>query len=279
MAICFRALVFMLLLPALASAVDSCDQNVTVVPLVFDESERLWYGTFHLGESTNLSLLIDTSSLNVAVDPSLYKPSTQSTELHQSGDLQYTTIDGNGCGHENIEFEAYADTMSIQGLVAWNHKFAYVMSSTPPKNNTITSFSHDGVVGYGVPTMLGGTELLGRPFFQQLCEQSQVTECRFGVAFGTSGRGVQVLGGIDATLIQGEPTFAPIEDGSRTWSVRGDVAIGGMTVLRDQTLTVDTGTAGVCSLPILISLFPADVRRLSDQLMRSVSFSVNLPSR
>ena len=61
-----------------------------------------WYGTFDVGEAKDLSLLIDTGSSDVAVNPDLYKPSPHSENLHEKGQLSYATAQENGCGKSHV---------------------------------------------------------------------------------------------------------------------------------------------------------------------------------
>jgi hypothetical protein len=116
-----------------------------------------------------------------------------------------------------------------------------VIPTTPPNNGTITEFPHDGLVGFG-GTFANETQLGGVPFFQTLCNQGVVDQCRYGIAFGTNGTGVQVLGGVDKHLVEGD--FVDV-DASDTPT--GSVVAGGKKVLTDQLLVFDSGTANVSS--------------------------------
>lgn len=138
-----------------------------------------WYGTFDVGESKNLSLLIDTASQDVAVNPTRYKPTPESQNLHENGSLVYDTTQVNGCGTANISYSVYADTVSMAGLESRNQTLANVIRTRPGRKGVLTRFPHDGLVGFA-GTSANETQPSGIPFLQNLCDQGQVEECRFG---------------------------------------------------------------------------------------------------
>ena len=205
-----------------------------------------WYGSFDVGETKNLSLLIDTGSDDVAVNPGLYKPTSQSHNLNETGSLGYGTTEADGCGFAKIKYSTYTDVVSFAGLVAHNQTLANVISTPPPNNATITKFPHQGLVGFG-GTKANETQLGGVPFFQTLCNQGFVDECRFGLALGTSGRGQQILGGVDGGLFEGHLVSAPWVHGEPE-VIQGGLIIDGVngTVVRgNQTFIFDSGTANI----------------------------------
>lgn len=220
--------------------------SFATAPELQDAGTGFWYGTFSIGSSTNLSLLIDTASSDVAINPGLYKPSSHSENLHQTGHLQYATTQADGCGYADIKYHTYSDTVSLAGLTASNQVFAEVINSTPPNPQTVTVFGHDGLVGFG-GTLASQTQLGGTPFLQQLCDEGVVKECRFGLAYGTQGRGKQILGGVDISLFDGKLAFSPINPGA-TVGITGDVVYKnehGSGKLKSQVLVLDSGTANV----------------------------------
>ncbi|OLN85417.1 Gastricsin [Colletotrichum chlorophyti] len=198
-----------------------------------------WYGSFDVGLSTNLSLLIDTGSSDLAVNPDRYKPSSASVNLHQEGLLQYITVFENGCGSANISYSVFNDTMSFINLTVPLQTFASVKPTSPPDNNTLTAFPHDGLAGFRGRNV---SRLHATPFFHQLCEQGTVRECRFGLALKSDGTGVQLLGQVDETLASGPFAKATIKT---EWAVRGDVRVRGQAVAQNQVLILDSGTANV----------------------------------
>ena len=75
-----------------------------------------------------------------------------------------------------------------------------------------------------------------------LCSQNAVSECRFGLAFGTSGTGKMVLGGVDQTLIKGSMSTGSAQ---QQWFVNGNVAVNGKVVASGASILLDSGTANV----------------------------------
>jgi hypothetical protein len=112
---------------------------------------------------------------------------------------------------------------------------------------TITQFPHNGIVGYG-GTKASDTVLGGKPFFQTLCDQGVVDECRFGIAYGTSGSGKHILGGVDHSLFEGELShtepnldFGPVfYNGSIVYKTASETK-----TIEDQVILLDSGTANV----------------------------------
>ena len=181
-----------------------------------------WYGIFSIGDSNNLSLLIDTGSTDLAVNPELYTPSPKSHNLHQRGRLQFYSAQADGCGFADVKYKTFTDEACFAGMTSRNQTLAEVVKTPPPNHETISKFPHDGLVGLG-GTNASQTVLGGTPFFQQLCDQGAVKECRFGIAYGTEGRGKQILGGVDSELYHGELAFSPINTTYSTVSANGTV--------------------------------------------------------
>ncbi|TQN71643.1 Pepsin A, partial [Colletotrichum shisoi] len=198
-----------------------------------------WFGSFDVGLSRNLSLVIDTGSSDLAVNPDRYKSSSASVDLQQQGVLKYGTVFENGCGVAVINYSTFNDSMSFANLSVPVQTFASVKSTPPPDNDTVTQFPHDGVAGLGSFKRSG---LKATPFFHQLCDQGTVKECRFGLAFKGDGTGVQVLGEVDQTLFSGSLAKATIKD---EWLVLGDVGVEGHLVAQNQTILVDSGTVNI----------------------------------
>ena len=202
-----------------------------------------WYGTFGVGDSQNLSLLIDTGSSDVGVDTAKYEPGPASMNLHISGNHSYATAFANGCGEVNVSYHGYADRVSHAGLWVKNQHLYHIAKETPPNKQTLTEIPHDGIVGFAGNTtkysFLGGL-----PYLQNLCKESLVEECRFGLAFDTSGTGKEILGGIETDMIEGEMTVVETE-GHTQWSGTGTVTAKGSPIFENATVIFDTGTAGV----------------------------------
>ncbi|KAF7549998.1 hypothetical protein G7046_g8156 [Stylonectria norvegica] len=155
-----------------------------------------WYGSFNVGLSYNLSLLIDTGSGDLVVNPDLYIPSAASEDLNETKRFFYITTQENGCGEADIQARKFNDTVTLAGLKAVGQRIGSIIATPPPNSAIITQFPHQGIVGLAGSTATQ-TPLRGVPFFQTLCNQGQVEECRFGLAFGTKGHGRQIFGGVD----------------------------------------------------------------------------------
>lgn len=213
------------------------------VPLHLDGG--FWFGSFDVGESKNLSLLIDTGSSDLIVNPGLYKPSSKSVNLNRSTELEYGTAQSNGCGFADIKAAEYTDQVSVAGYTVKNQTFGTVIKTPPPDNSTITQFPGQGIVGLmGVTrsdTVTGGV-----PFFQHLCNRNIVPECRFGLALGTNGKGKQVVGGFDSSLFHGTPVTTPLYHRFE-WVIDGglDPALGVKQTQLQQHILLDVGTSNV----------------------------------
>ncbi|KAK5172235.1 uncharacterized protein LTR77_003873 [Saxophila tyrrhenica] len=206
-----------------------------------------WLGTFDVGASKNVDLLIDTGSADVAINPDLYQPSPHAQNLHQKGELQYITTNSDGCGVADIKYQTFTDTVCMAGLTSHNQTLAKLIKTKPPNAGTITVFRHGGLVGFG-GTKASQTQIGGKPFFQQLCDQGAVKACRFGLAYGTEGRGKQILGGVDKSLFKGDLSFSPINPIFSPVEADGNVVYSnenGSGKIKNQYFIFDSGTANI----------------------------------
>jgi pepsin A len=77
---------------------------VVILDLIFLGIPRLiipqsfWFGSFDVGDSKNLTLLIDTGSSDVIVNPGLYKRGPQSVDTHSTFTNTYGTTESDGSG-------------------------------------------------------------------------------------------------------------------------------------------------------------------------------------
>ncbi|KAF2860896.1 acid protease [Piedraia hortae CBS 480.64] len=205
-----------------------------------------WFGSFDVGNAKNLSLLIDTGSSDVAVNPGLYKPGSESSDLQHAGDLGYATVNVNGCGKAKIHYNTFEDAVTQGQLTAHKQALGNIVATPPPDNGTITTLPHDGLVGFGVP-QAGQTQMGGKPFFSSLCEQKSVDKCRFGLAYGTDGTGAQILGGVDNSLFDGD---LKTSSSDTTWNAQCSVKINNKdSVSENQKVLFDSGTANVVGPP------------------------------
>ncbi|KAK0251179.1 hypothetical protein LTR91_005281 [Friedmanniomyces endolithicus] len=218
---------------------------------------RFWYGTFNIGARRNLSLLIDTGSSDVSTNPDLYKPSPSSLDLHRDGVLSYSTGEEDGCGTANISYHTYADAVSFAGSTACNQTFAVVIAKPPPNNGTITQFPNQGIVGFS-RTFASATQLDAIPFFQTLCNEGSVRECKFGLALGTDGTSTQISGATDRKIYVGHLVTVDA-DPNEVVAFDGAITANGITTLTGATIISDSGTANIVGPT-------SDVRKLFDIL-------------
>lgn len=210
-----------------------------------------WYGSFDIGDSKNVSLLIDTGSSDVFLNPGLYSPSTDSKNLHKINVANYITAQTNGCGNATITARVFTDTVSAAGLVSKNQTFGMVIKETPPNSGTVTKFPRQGLVGMsGVKANYTLNESV--PWFRNLCDQGQVHQCRFGLAFGTEGKGRQILGGADRSLFDGElvhPARAPYD-----LHYVDAVVDDSKGVVFNRSVTFDSGTDNVSGASLILNI-------------------------
>lgn len=104
-----------------------------------------------------------------------------------------------------------------------------------------TSLPHQGIVGFS-GQFVEQFPTNSTSFFQSLCDQKVVTECRFGLALTSNGTGTQILGELDSSLYTGSLAVGPVY---QEWVVWGDLAINGTVVARDLVVELDSGTATI----------------------------------
>lgn len=110
-------------------------------------------------------------------------------------------------------------------------------SPAPDGTNLIPA---NGIVGFS------GSEVSNfdgpRPFFQSLCDQGQIEECRFGIALGSEGKGKQIIGALANSLYQGDLITTSI---LFEWFFYADIALGGRIIKQNVPVELDTGTATI----------------------------------
>ena len=131
--------------------------------------------------------------------------------------------------------DLFLDNISFGGITANNQALGSVVSTTPVGN----TFPHDGIVGFASQAVSGFNET---PFFQSLCDEGHVAECRFGLALKTDGTGKMILGEADKSLYNGELSVAPVLE---EWFLKGDVAVNGKVIAADALMLLDSGTANI----------------------------------
>lgn len=108
--------------------------------------------------------------------------------------------------------------------------------------NANFTLPNDGVVGFS------GQRFVQFPdnsttFFQSLCNEKLVDECRFALALTANGTGTQVLGELDTSLYEGALAVTPSLLG--TWAIAADLHIGNKVVETNMILELDSGTSPI----------------------------------
>lgn len=195
-------------------------------------SGGFWFGDFTVGGSSNLSMLIDTGSADIIVNPGFYAAGKISKPLNQTFQDNYGTTSSDGTGNSQLVGNLYIEQVSFGDLTA-----TQLIGST----NATSQLPNAGIVGFSDKRFSGFPDN-STSFFQSLCTQGQVEECRFGLALENVVRGSLVVGELDATQFDGNLTVSPIVAG---WIIGGDIAVSGTVVERDALIELDSGTATI----------------------------------
>lgn len=196
--------------------------------------QGFWFANFTVGASRSLELLVDTGSTDVILDYGKYRASPFSKNLHQTYSAPFGTTNSNGSGSETATGPLYDDLVGTAGLNVYNQELGVI--SDPDAS---IQFPHDGLIGFAGPYL---SAFNGTPWFQNLCDQQKVPECRFGLAFNTDGTGTQILGFLDQSRFPGSLTVAPLID---EWVLYGDVALNGKVIEPNRNLFTDSGTTTI----------------------------------
>ncbi|RDL31832.1 uncharacterized protein BP5553_09234 [Venustampulla echinocandica] len=200
-----------------------------------------WFGEFTVGGSSNISLLIDTGSGDVVLNPGIYVPGKASQTLNITFENSYGSTESNGTGSSTVKGALYRDEMSFGSLTSQQDFGSITRSGKSPIQGS-------GIVSFSGP-IFGQFPTNSLSFFQTLCTQKKVSQCRFGLVLGADGMGAQVLGELDTSLYDGELNTAPILE---PWVVSGDIVIDGKTIATDHIIEMDSGTANPNpKLPVL----------------------------
>lgn len=137
--------------------------------------------------------------------------------------------------------DLYSDVVTFGGLTATQIVGSANGTSLLPKS---------GIVGFSgqrfnqFPASSSATS-----FFQSLCNQKKVSECRFGLALSDDGIGTQILGELDTSLYTGDLVVAPIIE---KWVLPGDLVVSGVVQERDLPIELDSGTATIVGYVIYL---------------------------
>lgn len=233
----------------LGCAAAGSSKPLLTIPLVF--AEGFWFGNFTAGDAADLSLLIDTGSSDVFVNPDLYKPSSESHTLNQTISMSFITTKPNGCGGMMLKSNVVTDKLVVGSYTATNQSIGTVVKTPQPNPDIITQFPGQGIIGL-VGKSADDSSFGGTPFFQHLCDEGQVDECRFGLGLETSGTGSLSLGGVDRTLLSGDMATAPLD--GQQWIIQGGLPSDILDVGVQQSMFLDSGTSNV-SVSFTLPLF------------------------
>ncbi|KAJ5900153.1 acid protease [Penicillium taxi] len=210
------------------------------------ESNYFWFGSFNVGNSRNLTLLIDTGSSDVIINPGYYRRGSASVNIHKNFTNTYGSTESDGSGTGTVTGSLYNDTVSFGSFHA--HQTVGSASAGASGDALIPA---DGIVGFAglEESAFGGAS----PFFHSLCDQGLVSACRFGVILWDDGKGTQVLGALDKSLFKGELTTTSI---IQEWVMWADIALNGRIIERNAIVELDTGTATIIGpLDVVIGIF------------------------
>ncbi|MCJ1442906.1 MAG: hypothetical protein MMC23_003403 [Stictis urceolatum] len=201
--------------------------------VVETNDQGFWFANFTIGAAKEQSILIDTGSSDAIMNPGLYKPSAGSKNLHQNFRISYATTNPDGSGSESASGPKYQDLISLSGSnlsVSAQTLGSITSPQSPP------TFPHDGLIGFGSED---GSALRASPWFHSLCNEGALDECRFGLAFGTQGTGMQYFGSVESSEFTGELTSAPI---TGEWELQGDIVLNGKVIESGADIITDSGT-------------------------------------
>ena len=101
-----------------------------------------WYASFDVGDSKNLSLIVDTGSQAVVLNPELYRQSPESIDLKIRNRFEYGTAQANGCGTLSLAYDGYEDAVTFSGLISKHQRLAAGRRSQPRNDGVITQLPH-----------------------------------------------------------------------------------------------------------------------------------------
>lgn len=210
-----------------------------------------WYASFDIGDSKGLSLILDTGSDYVSVNPRLYKPSPASVDVGEEGVYTYSSMEENGCGSAAVSYHAYRDTMTYEGLTVKGQSLG-ASKEMPESPGNYTKFEHDGLIGLTLSpaSSLANTK---STYLNSLCHQKLIEPCRLGLAFGFDKTGTMALGPAEESLFEGP--LSTMSAGPN-WATTGKLVIHGTEVIaHGKEIYYDSGTRNVKPAPSFF-LFP-----------------------
>lgn len=104
-----------------------------------------------------------------------------------------------------------------------------------------TGIPHDGIIGFGPAS----TEFPGKnatAWVETLCEDGDLSECRFGLALNSDKTGSLVIGELESSLYKNDLS---VVSSSESWTVNADIYINGSVSTSDTQVLLDSGTATI----------------------------------
>ncbi|KAJ5339140.1 acid protease [Penicillium brevicompactum] len=206
-------------------------------------SDNFWFGSFDVGRSKNLTLLVDTGSADIILNDGVYKPGPGSVKVGREFNLTFGSTNSDGSGSGTVTGPLINDTVRF-GKFSTQQAFGLA----DPQEDGSNLIPGDGIIGFGYPSNIN----LESTFFHTLCAQHKVSECRFGLTLGRE-KGTQVLGTLDKSLFEGELVTTTI---LQEWIISADLAVDGKIIQNDVIVLLDSGT-GTIIAPVsdVVSLF------------------------
>jgi hypothetical protein len=133
------------------------------------------------------------------------------------------------------------------------------------------TFPNDGLIGF---SGIYQTALNSSSWFQHLCDEHELDECRFGIAYQTDNTGVQYFGYVARERFDGPLSVGPVAPGFE-WSTFMDVAYDGKVIVKDQWMITDSGTTVMFGLaPLYFSNRSITLLNQTDLLKQYRPFSM-----
>lgn len=159
--------------------------------------------------------------------------------------MLFITTKPDGCGEMILKSNVVTDKLVVGSFTATNQSIGPVIKVAQPNPDTITQFPGQGIIGL-LGTSADDSSFGVTPFFQRLCDEGQVNECRLGLGLETSGTGSLSLGAVDRTLLSGDLATAPIS--GQQWIINGGLPSDMLDVGVQQSMFLDSGTSRILPL-------------------------------
>jgi hypothetical protein len=137
---------------------------------------------------------------------------------------------------EQVNGTVWLDQVTLYGTqltVAQQHLGNTTSTSEPGSINR-----RDGLIGFSQGgSSFGDTET--NTWYQNLCGQGSLDECRYALVLRADSTGTLYLGGVERSAFQGELSVAPVQGPVHLIT---DVAVNGTVIEKDVEVLPDSGT-------------------------------------